>query len=554
MTTQRQVARKIARKAPHRRREDDAAELVQLRAELAEAQETIRAIQSGDIDAVVVSGPHGDRLFTLKGAEYAYRLLVEAMNEGASTLSHNGIVLYCNKQLPLFVKLTQEKVIGQQIRSLIPQAHIDTFNALFTAALGGTPGKSEIELRDPDGGLMPVHVSLSRVENADTPAVCMIVTNLTEQKQRDAVIAAGNLARAILEQATEPIAVCDPTGRIIIANDALLGLCSVSPLYQMISDVLPLQVTDASNKSTPFDWPVALRADFDLHKVQEVFLDRPGTDPSWLLLTANPMTDGEYVIGFLVTLLDVTERKMAESAILRSEKLAALGRMAATIAHEINNPLESVMNALFIAQGTNDLPEHARKYLHIADTELKRVAHIARQSLGFYRDSNAPQLTSVNAVLDSAVDLLKNKIDAKNAIIEKQWEQVVEVTAVAGELRQVFCNLLTNSLDAINDRGIIKLRISNCLAPNNGHRCVRVTLADNGKGISAASRLQIFEPFFTTKGATGTGLGLWVSKQIVDKHGGTIRVRSTKNGTRGGTVISIVLPLEPPPLVHSLSA
>ena len=184
----------------------------------------------------------------------------------------------------------------------------------------------------------------------------------------------------------------------------------------------------------------------------------------------------------------------------------------------------------------------------MADAELKRIAHITRQSLGFYRESNAPALTSVNAVLESAVDLLKSKIKAKHAVIEKQWDGDVQVTAVAGELRQVFSNLLANSLDAIDEKGTIKLRVSTGAAFNNGDRCVRVTVADNGKGISASSRQHIFEPFFTTKGTVGTGLGLWVSKQIIDKHGGTIRVRSSSRGT----AFSIVLPIEPATAIHAV--
>ena len=137
-------------------------------------------------------------------------------------------------------------------------------------------------------------------------------------------------------------------------------------------------------------------------------------------------------------------------------------------------------------------------------------------------------------MLESAVDLLKSRIKAKQAVIEKQWDGDVQVTAVAGELRQVFSNLLANSLDAIDEKGIIKLRVSTAAAFSNGDRCVRVTVADNGKGISASSRQRIFEPFFTTKGTVGTGLGLWVSKQIVDKHGGTIRMRSSSNGSTSG--------------------
>ena len=266
---------------------------------------------------------------------------------------------------------------------------------------------------------------------------------------------------------------------------------------------------------------------------------------SWSMHRVNlPREDGW---GLLITGWETTERKQAEQALLRSEKLASVGRMAATIAHEINNPLEAVMSLLFLARGSKELPEPVHQYLETADAELNRIAHITRQSLGFYRESNAPALTSVNAVLDSAVDLLKSKTKAKRAVIEKQWDGEVQMTAVAGELRQVFSNLLANSLDAIDEKGTIKLRVSTGAAFTNGDRRVRVTIADNGKGISASSRQRIFEPFFTTKGTVGTGLGLWVSKQIVDKHGGTIRMRSSSNGARRGTVFSVVLPIEPAP-------
>jgi PAS domain S-box-containing protein len=250
---------------------------------------------------------------------------------------------------------------------------------------------------------------------------------------------------------------------------------------------------------------------------------------------------------------DITDRKRAEEALLRAEKLASAGRMAATVAHEINNPLEALTNLLFLVNSLNELPPSARQYLEVADAELKRIAHITRQSLGFYRESNAPALTSVNAVLESAVDLLKSRIKTKRAVIEKQWNQDVEVTAVAGELRQVFSNLLANGLDAIDEEGTIKLRVS-AGAAANGHRRVRVTVADDGKGIPASARPHIFEPFFTTKGTTGTGLGLWVSKQIIEKHGGTIRMRSHTDATRRGTVFSIVLPLQPAAEAHRQSA
>ncbi len=260
------------------------------------------------------------------------------------------------------------------------------------------------------------------------------------------------------------------------------------------------------------------------------------------------------VVRWFGTNTDISAQKQAEQALLRSEKLASVGRMAATIAHEINNPLEAVMSLLFLARQDKELPESTRQNLDAADAELNRVAHITRQSLGFYRESSAPALTSVNAVLESAVDLLKNRIKAKHAVIEKQWDGDVEVPAVAGELRQVFTNLLANSLDAIDGGGTIKLRISTGAAFKNGDRCVRVTVADNGKGIRASLRQHLFQPFFTTKGTVGTGLGLWVSKEIIEKHGGTIRMRSSTDGARRGTVFSVVLPAEPVVAVRSQSA
>jgi signal transduction histidine kinase len=235
-----------------------------------------------------------------------------------------------------------------------------------------------------------------------------------------------------------------------------------------------------------------------------------------------------------VLFTDITDRKLAEEALLRAEKLASVGRMAAAIAHELNNPLEAVTNLLFLANESEELPESTRKLLETADAELRRMAYITRQSLGFYRESATPALTSVNAVLESALDLLKSKVKSKHAVIEKQWNNDVQVVGIPGELRQVFSNLLANSLDAIQEGGKINLRVT-----ANQHR-VRITVADNGKGISTELQQHIFEPFFTTKGTTGTGLGLWVSKEIISKHGGIVQMRSK---VQCGTVVSVVLRL-----------
>jgi PAS domain S-box-containing protein len=514
---------------------DIASELAALKAELAEAKETLRAIQCGDVDAVVVSGPEGDRVFTLKGAEYAYRSLVEAMNEGAATLSQDGVVLYCNKQFSVLAKIAQERVIGHPVRSLVPTLHCKTFETLFTRALAGESGKTEIELQGTDGTLSPVYVSLSSVEVDDAPAVCMVVTDLTEHKRRDELIAAGNLAQSILEHAVEAIAVCDPEGRIILANDALGRLCGTNPLLRLFDDVMPVHIISGlEGERRPFSAMGALNRNFN---VQEVVLEPPGRNTCWLLLTAGPLETAGQIVGCIMTLLDVTERKAAERALLRSEKLAATGRMAATIAHEVNNPLSAVMNAVYIAATDPTISEGGKSALQIAADELERIAGITRQTLGFYRETSEPTLVDCGRLLDDVRNLYGLRLKNKDIAVEKRYREAGPILAVAGEVRQVISNLLANAIDAASRKGVIKFHVKR--VSRNGSKSVQISIADNGMGISPADMKRIFEPFFTTKQTIGTGLGLWVCKELVEKHGGTIRVRSRIGK---GTVFSISFP------------
>ncbi|HEY5382041.1 MAG TPA: ATP-binding protein [Acidobacteriaceae bacterium] len=246
---------------------------------------------------------------------------------------------------------------------------------------------------------------------------------------------------------------------------------------------------------------------------------------------------------------EIEERKQVQQALLRSEMLANAGRMAASIAHEINNPLESVINTLFLVRTSAGLSESAREYLEIADAELMRIVHITRQSLGFYHESSAPTSNSVSALMASSVALLQAKIGSSQATVEQECAEELQSVGIFGELRQVLANLLLNSLQAGGQGGRLVLRASPSLDPKNGNRRVRITLADDGYGIPAASMKKIFEPFFTTKGTVGTGLGLWVCKQLIDKNGGSIQVRSNSEGARRGTTFSLLLPGDaaPPP-------
>jgi two-component system NtrC family sensor kinase len=176
-----------------------------------------------------------------------------------------------------------------------------------------------------------------------------------------------------------------------------------------------------------------------------------------------------------------------------------------------------VMNSLFLARTSANDPETVREYLEIADGELLRIAHITRQTLGFYRESTATTSISVSSLIGSVVNVLQSKIKAAGTRVEQQCSEQLEVVGVFGELRQVLSNLLANSLHAVVPNGRIVLRASASISPRDGSRRVRITVTDSGHGIGAASMKRIFEPFFTTKGTLGTGLGLWVSRQLVKK-------------------------------------
>jgi signal transduction histidine kinase len=241
---------------------------------------------------------------------------------------------------------------------------------------------------------------------------------------------------------------------------------------------------------------------------------------------------------------EMAAREKAENALIQSEKLAVAGRMAAVLAHEINNPLSSVMDLVYLLQSINGVPIQALDYLNQADEELRRIAHVVRQTLGFYRESLSPSTFTVMSLFESIVDLLRTRIRSSSAVIDLQGENQPIITARYGELRQVLSNLLLNSLDALEKGGIVAIR-ARCFRDFDSQlRRIRITVADNGTGIEAAVMHHIFEPFYTTKVSTGNGLGLWVCKQIINRHGGSLQVRSNTLGPRRGTTFSLTLPAD----------
>src|SRR6478735_6951628 len=261
----------------------------------------------------------------------------------------------------------------------------------------------------------------------------------------------------------------------------------------------------------------------------------------WLEARGRTIVISDLPVRMLGVAMDVTSRKAAEQTLRQSEKIAATGRLAASIAHEINNPLASVMNALYILRTNSKMPDSALIYVKTAEEELARVVHITKQTLGFYREISSPVMSSVPQLFEEVLAAYDARIEQSQITVHKDFSDVGPLAAFPSELRQVFSNLVLNAIEAISGPGNIYIRV------RNGHdgrdrEGIHVTVADDGCGIPAENMPQIFEPFFSTKDSKGTGLGLWVSQGIVQKHQGKLRVRSRTDEARHGTCCAVFLP------------
>ena len=248
------------------------------------------------------------------------------------------------------------------------------------------------------------------------------------------------------------------------------------------------------------------------------------------------------VVRMLGVMTDITQRKQSEVTLLRTEKLAAAGRLAAAVAHEINNPLAAVANLLYLIVRADNL-ESAQQRAQQALTEVMRVARITQQTLKFHRQSEAPRKIRLSEVIEDVLELFQGRLTESKITVVRHFDDDPEVECLAGDLRQVFANLIVNSLDAMSSGGSIAIRMRLSHDWRARHKPgMRITIFDNGSGMSLQTRRRIYEPFFTTKKESGTGLGLWITAEIIDRQQGDLRVWSSRIPGHNGTAFSLFLP------------
>jgi len=277
----------------------------------------------------------------------------------------------------------------------------------------------------------------------------------------------------------------------------------------------------------------------------------PNGEIRWLEACGMPKPSDPSI--WLGVTMDITNRKIAELALLRSEKLLVTSRLASSVSHEINNPLEALTNLIYLAK-SKAVNAETRAFLEDAENEIARIAHITNQTLRFHRQQSPPTETDVPEMLRAMMTFYQPRLSVSGIIVRFEERDVPRLLCNASEIRQVFGNLIQNAFEAMPSGGLMRLRVRTCANWRNGEPALRITISDTGNGMSMQTKKRIYEPFFTTKDGTNTGLGLWVAAGIVARHRGSIQVWSGTNPERSGTAFSVVLPLRPSHLSHADSS
>ena len=495
-------------------------------------------------------------------AEVASRLLgsiVESSDDGIVSKDMNGIVTSWNNGASRIFGYSSEEMIGKSILTIYPPERQDELQEILGRLRRGEHIAHYHAVRRCKNGKL-IHVSLSvsplRDVNGEITGASKIVRDITAQveAQKEITLQRERL-RVTLGSIGDAVIATDTDSRVSYLNpvaEQLTGWSSNEATGHPLTEVM--QIVHEESRQ-PVESPVmkVLREGTVVGLANRtVLIARDGKELA-IDDSAAPIRDAQgELIGVVLVFRDVTSERRSEEILRRTDKLAAAARLAATVAHEINNPLAAVVNLIYIAKNVPGAPAALVQYLTMAEHELERVTHTTRQALGFYRESSVPEPVDIVSLVESVLKFYSNKISAKNITVKRALNGCEPIVGVAGELRQAISNLIANAIDAVGRNGTILVSAeSNSIGEE---RSVEVMVADDGPGIDDKHIERLFEPFFTTKKDVGTGLGLWATKAIVERHGGHIAVhpRHPGNGVRGAA-FKIQLPCKPNGIGHRTS-
>lgn len=386
--------------------------------------------------------------------------------------------------------------------------------------------------REPDPELLETMVALGR----------QIGQFIKRKEAEDALHQSLELYRNLTDSASDAIVTMDEDSNVMLTNHATEKMFGYSVSEMKGQNILMLV-------------PERLRVRYD--QLLDRYLEPGKKRLHWQNLEMTGLhrdgheillevSFGEFTLKgdtfFTGFMRDITHRKRLEAVLKSTERLTVIGRLAASIAHEINNPLDAIKNIFYLL--SQSASEDQAAQISVAEQEVKKITEIIRRTLGFTRDTPRLAQIEMHKVLDETLELLSRRVQAKNISVERHYRLTDPITSNTGELRQIFVNLIANSLDALSSHGRLSLRTYRATTAN-GMPAAAIFISDNGKGIPRDTLTHLFEPFFTTKGDEGTGLGLWISREIIHKYGGSIQVRSWAGEHKHGACFRITLPITP---------
>jgi PAS domain S-box-containing protein len=411
--------------------------------------------------------------------------------------------------------------------------------------LQGSVYEIAVDLVRHDARVVPVLLNAA-VTGGDNPATAMthIVIFKAEERRRyeKELMRARRNAEYLTEvfkYSDDPILLLSPDDRISNWNESSTRLFGYSSEEALGQPILELIVPD--DRVDEFRQSRIRLQNGERVRLDSVCLHKNGRRIDVSLSLTPHLEPPGLLVAYSCVIRDETERKRTAEALLRSEKIASVGRLASSIAHEINNPLEAVMNLMYLIRSDPQLTSETQKYVARADQELARIAHVATHTLRFHRQSTHPVPTNLAALVDSVLALYEGRIRNAGIIVHRDYRNAEPLTIFDSDVRQVFANLIGNAADAMqrSAQRHLRIRIRPARAWKTGSTGVRVVVADSGVGMDHATCTRVFEPFYSTKGIGGTGLGLWISKEIVNRHQGRICVRSEEGR---GSAFSVFLP------------
>lgn len=489
-------------------------ENIQLRQQLAEANSMLDAIKQGEVDALLGSDAACDQVYILKGADHIYRVLVEEMQEGCATIASDGTILFCNKNFADIVKTPLEKVLGLSIYNFLKPKDRAAFAFFISARTGRFHTECSFEINA--AFCASVILSASNITIDGDTLTCLVITDLTELRRSE------RFTQMIFNQAKEPIIACDKNGKIIQANPAAVAMAGGQLVGNNFDRIIPLFRED-NGLRLGLNEAAASSSSCGI----EVTYERQDGKVLHLLINAGQFNGSEAddnLIGYVVTLTDITDQCLLAQEMTRLDRLNLVGEMAAGIGHEVRNPMTTVRGYLQLFQRKEKYADD-REQLMVMIEELDRANSIITEFLSLAKNKRIESKPgNLNGTIHALFPLLQADAFHFGHEIQADIGDIPTICYDDKEIRQLILNLVRNAMEAMASRGLVTIRT---YIDNN---TVTLAVQDTGPGIPEPILAKIGTPFLTTKEG-GTGLGLSVCYRIAESHGAKIEVETSARGT-----------------------